>query len=229
MALEGEPTRANNWAWNEGRAGVSNIGRSRGRRGVGRSRAGCYTVHEPAMSSWIILTYEDYAALPDDGKRCELHEGELSVTPAPGIRHQEILANLAVILIPYVKAHRLGRIFFAPTDCIMTNITVVEPDLVYVDNTRTALVSERAVEGAPTLAVEVISPSTGHIDRRRKMVLYAQHEVTFYWIVDPVARTIEALRLDTGAYRLDGRLEGGDPCALPPFPDLLLDPAAIWP
>jgi Uma2 family endonuclease len=185
-------------------------------------------MHGQAMTR-IVLTYEDYAALPDDGKRYELHEGELSVMPAPGIRHQDVLINLALILIPYVKAHRLGRIFVGPTDCIMTNITVVEPDLVYVDNTRTGLVSERAIEGAPTLAVEIISPSSGHIDRRRKMALYATHGVTFYWIVDPVARTIEAFRLDAGAYRLDGRLEGSEPRALPPFPGLLLDPAAIWP
>ena len=80
-------------------------------------------MHEPVMTR-IVLTYEDYAALPDDGKRYELHEGELSVTPAPGIRHQEILANLGVILVLYVKAHRLGRIFLAPTDCLMTNTAV---------------------------------------------------------------------------------------------------------
>ena len=185
-------------------------------------------MHEPVMTR-IVLTYEDYAALPDDGKRYELHEGELSVTAAPGIRHQEILAKLAVILVPYVEAHRLGRIFLAPTDCLMTDTTVVQPDLVYVDNTRSHLVSERAIEGAPTLAVEIISPSTGHIDRRRKMALYATHGVTFYWIVDPVTRAIEVFRLESGAYRLDSKLEGSEPRALPPFPDLLLDPAAIWP
>jgi Uma2 family endonuclease len=181
------------------------------------------------MSSRIILTYEDYAALPDDGRRYELHEGELSVTPAPGVRHQEILFKLAALLIPHVEAHGLGRMFIAPLDCIITDVTVVEPDLVYVDNSRTGLVSERAIEGAPTLAVEIISPSTGHIDRRRKMALYAKHGVTFYWIVDPVAGTIDAHRLDVGAYRLEARLEGPEPRALPPFPDLRLDPATIWP
>jgi len=184
-------------------------------------------VHEPAMTR-IVLTYEDYAALPDDGKRYELHEGELSVTPAPGLRHQDILVNLALILVPHVKAHRLGRMFVAPTDCIMTNITVVEPDIVYVDNSRSTLLSERAIEGAPTLAIEIISPSTAHIDRRRKMALYAKHDVTFYWIVDPVALAIEVFRLESGAYRLDSKLEGSEPRALPPFPDLLLDPTAIW-
>jgi Uma2 family endonuclease len=50
-----------------------------------------------------------------------------------------------------------------------------------------------------------------------------------HWIVDPDARTIEAYRLEGSAYRLAGKLEGAEPRALPPFPDLLVDPATIWP
>ena len=181
------------------------------------------------MSSRIILTYEDYAALPDDGKRYELHEGELSVTPSPTTRHQLVIGNLYLILAPHVRATGRGQLFLSPLDCIMTNITVVEPDLVYVDDSRRGLVSARAVEGAPTLAVEVLSPSTAHIDRRRKMALYAKHDVTWYWIVDPDARTIDVYRLQGDAYGLDVRLDGAEPRALPPFPDLPLDPTAIWP
>lgn len=177
----------------------------------------------------IVLTYEDYAALPDDGNRYELHEGELSVTPAPGRRHQQTLLRLALIMAPYVEARRLGELYVAPFDCIMTNITVVEPDLVYVDAERQRLLRERGLEGAPTLAVEIISPSTGRIDRRRKMDLYARHDVTWYWIVDPEPRTIEAYHLEDAAYRLVERLEGPTPIALPPFPGLALDPTLVWP
>jgi len=181
------------------------------------------------MTSRITLTYEDYAALPDDGKRYELHEGELSVTPAPGTRHQQILVNLTVILAPHVKRHGAGTVLIAPLDCIMSDITVVQPDLLYVDDSRRDIVSARGVEGGPTLAVEILSPSTTQIDRRRKMTLYAKHGVTWYWIVDPDARAIEVYRLHADGYRLDTRLEGSEPRALSPFPDLPLDPAAIWP
>jgi Uma2 family endonuclease len=177
----------------------------------------------------IVLTYEDYAALPDDGKRYELHEGELSVTPAPGTLHQQVLLNLALKLAPHVRAHTRGELFIAPFDCIMTHVTVVEPDLVYVDEGRRPLLSERALEGAPTLAVEILWPWTSHIDRRRKMALYARHDVEWYWIVDPGARTVDAYRLEGEAYRLDARLDGPTPRALPPFPGLFLDPAAVWP
>jgi Uma2 family endonuclease len=176
----------------------------------------------------VVLTYEDFARLPDDGKRYELHEGELSVTPSPSPRHQLIIGNLHLLLAPHVRASGRGQIFLSPFDCIMTNITVVEPDLVYIDDTRLPLLSERALEGSPTLAIEVLSPSSISIDRRRKLALYAAHDVTWYWIVDPEARTIEAYRLEGGAYRLDATLQGTEPRALPPFPDLPLDPATVW-
>src|SRR3954466_8614257 len=123
----------------------------------------------------IVLTYEDYAALPDDGNRYELHEGELSVTPSPSAGHQLVIGNLFLILAPHVRASGRGQLFLSPFDCIMTNITVVEPDLVYIDEARMALLSERAIEGSPTLAIEVLSPSSIRIDRRRKLSLYAAH------------------------------------------------------
>jgi len=176
----------------------------------------------------VTLTYADYAALPDDGLRYELHEGELSVTPAPGVRHQRVIGNLHVILREHVQARRLGEVLLAPTDCIMSDITVVQPDLVYVAAAHGDRISERAIEGAPTLAIEVVSPSSERIDRRRKLALYAKHEVAYYWIVDPVARAIEAHVLGEGTFRLAARLAGDAAATLPPFDDLPLDPAAVW-
>jgi Uma2 family endonuclease len=110
-----------------------------------------------------------------------------------------------------------------------SNVTVVQPDLIYLDEVRALLLSERALEGSPTLAIEIVIPSTAHVDRTVKMALYANHDVPWYWIVDPAARTIETYRLEVGAYRLDAALAGDAPRALSPFPDLPLDPAAIWP
>jgi Uma2 family endonuclease len=176
----------------------------------------------------VILTYADYAALPDDGRGHELHEGELSVTPSPGTRHQRVSINLGYILFQYVRAHQLGELFHAPTDCIMSDITVVQPDILFVDTQHASLVSERGIEGSPTLAIEVLSPSTVQIDRRRKAQLYASHGVAWYWIVDPVGREIEAYALEGGSYRMAARLAGVKPLALPPFDDLLIDPVGLW-
>lgn len=180
------------------------------------------------MAIRSVLTYEDYAALPADGRRYEIHEGELSVTPAPGTRHQEVKANLFDVMRHHVKERGLGKLFDAPTDCILAETTIVQPDIVFVDTGRLPIISERGIEGIPTLVVEVLSPSSAQMDRGSKAQLYARHTVPCYWIVDPRGRTIDAYTLVEGTYRLAARIEGNEPEALPPFPDLTLDPAAIW-
>jgi Uma2 family endonuclease len=176
----------------------------------------------------VVLTYEDYAALPADGRRYELHAGGLSVRPAPGSRHQEVSAHLFVVLYLHVKAERLGKVLAAPIDVILDQTTVVQPDIVFVVGQRLSIVSARGIEGPPSLAVEILSPSTLRIDRSVKLQLYAQHGVPHYWIVDPDARTIEAYALREGAFELVGRAAGGQPASLPPFPDLALAPASLW-
>ena len=118
--------------------------------------------------------------------------------------------------------------FDAPTDCILANITVAQPDIAFVAAQHASRISERAIEGAPTLAVEILSPSTEEVDRHRKRELYARHGVAHYWIVDPIERTIEAHTLEHGIYRISARLAGDLPVALSPFDDLVLDPAVIW-
>jgi len=181
------------------------------------------------MSPRVILTYKDYEALPADGRRYELHEGELSVTPAPSPRHQRISGNLNEILRQHVKARGLGEVFYAPIDCILSETTVVQPDLVYLDTTRLSIVSDRGIEGPPTLVVEILSPTTTLIDRSTKLQLYARHGIPYYWIVDPESRSVEMYTLSEGGYQLATRAAGPEAVFLPPFPDLALVPASLWP
>jgi len=176
-----------------------------------------------------LLTYEDYVALPNDGRRYEVHDGELSVTPAPGTRHQRVIGRLFRLLSDHVDAHQLGEVFVSPITVILADTTVVEPDLVYLDPSRAGLVNARGIEGAPTLAVEVISPSTPRIDRVTKLRVYARYRVPFYWIVDPQARTVEAFEHTEDGYRLVITARGAAPTSMPPFPDLALVPDSLWP
>lgn len=176
----------------------------------------------------LVLTYRDYAALPEDGHRYELHDGALSVTPAPGTRHQRISREFLSVLHQHVNADGLGEVLSAPLDVILSDVTVLQPDLVYIDRTRAHVVSERGVEGPPTLVVEIISPSTETIDRVTKAHLYARHEVPYFWLVDPKARTIEAFRLEGGGYALVTRAAGDAEVVLPPFNDLVLRLADLW-
>jgi Uma2 family endonuclease len=180
------------------------------------------------MATRVVLTYADYAALPADGRRYELHEGELFVTAAPRPRHQEIVGNLYVLLGHHVRRHHLGKVFLSPIDVILADITVVQPDLVYLDAGRLELVSERGIEGAPSLVVEVQSPSTVSVDRGVKLQLYARYGVSRYWVADPDTRVIESYLLAGRAYEAGPRLEDATPLALPPFLDLPLDPADVW-
>jgi len=90
-------------------------------------------------------------------------------------------------------------------------------------------VSGRGIEGAPTLVVEILSPSTTLIDRSTKRQLYRRHGVPYYWIVDHEARAIEAYQLSAGDYQLVTRASGPSAVSLPPFPDLSLVPASLWP
>jgi Uma2 family endonuclease len=176
-----------------------------------------------------ILTYRDYEALPADGRRYELHDGELSVTPAPGTRHQRVSSALFSILKAHVTARGLGEVLYAPIDVILADTTIVQPDLVYLDPTRAHLVSDRGIEGPPTLAIEILSPSTTPTDRGIKANLYRRYGVPYYWIVDADGRTVEAYGLAEGRYALLGRVAGAGPVSLPPFPDLAFVPASLWP
>jgi len=185
------------------------------------------------MTARVALTYQDYVALPNDGKRYEIHDGELSVMTAPTALHQILLLNLAMTLDAHVRERRLGLVMVAPLDVILSDrpseTTILQPDVVYLDNPCLEALHMRGVEGPPTLVVEILSPSTAVIDRTRKRELYARYGVSYLWFADPDTREIEAHVLDAGAFRLARRVSGTQPVDLPPFTDLGLVPSSLWP
>jgi len=106
-----------------------------------------------------------------------------------------ISRNLFTVLHLHVSTKGLGEVLYAPLDVILSESAIVQPEIVYLDRARLGAISRRGIEGAPTLVVEVLSPSTTLIDRSTKWQLYARHGVPFYWLADPEARAIEALVL----------------------------------
>ena len=152
----------------------------------------------PPQGSW---TYEDYAALPDDGLRYEIVNGVLVMAPAPTPEHQDIVGEIYVALRAYVKLAGLGRVFMGPLDVQLSPENTFQPDLVVLLNAHLERVTEKKISGAPDLAVEIASPSTAAYDRLTKYEKYAQAGITEYWIVKPTRRTVEVLVLENGEYR----------------------------
>lgn len=171
------------------------------------------------------ITYEHYRHFPDDGKRYEILDGQLHMAPTPSPRHQYASKNLRRILEDYFEADRDYVVFNAPLDVILADDDVVQPDLVVAARPQ---ISDRGVEGAPLLLVEVLSPSSIPLDRRAKAARYQVHGVPHYWIVDPAARTLECLRLEGHAYQLDVSGKQDDPVVVPAFEGLTIALASLW-
>ena len=174
------------------------------------------------------LTYQDYVELPEDGRRYEILDGELDVSPSPKVLHQVILGNLFSALDGHARERSLGRVLLAPVDLILSDTNVVVPDLVFVSPERASIITERAVEGSPDLVVEILSPSTRRKDRSTKASLYARFGVRCYWIIDPDERTFEGFELEGAAYRLVTRRQGDETVRAEPFPNLSIALPTLW-
>jgi Uma2 family endonuclease len=136
------------------------------------------------------LTWDDLQELPDDGRRYELVDGVLLVSPAPVPLHQIVITNLVVALHPVLPKDCC--VLSAPVDWHISKHTVFEPDVVIV---RKPDPEARYVEEAPLLAVEVLSPSTKLRDLGLKRRCYGDAGLPWYWIVDPKKPRLTVLRL----------------------------------
>ena len=154
------------------------------------------------------LSYEDLASLPqDDGLRHELIDGELYVSPAPGLRRQDVVAALVTALRLYARDHG-GRVLPAPTEVMFASDTIVQPDVAFLSSDRASrLTEDRFVDVVPDLLVEGSSPTTRRLDLIKKCNLYEREGVPEYWFVD-----LDADQVDV--HRLDGSGHYGQPASL---------------
>lgn len=152
-------------------------------------------------------TYADYAALPE-GAPYQLIDGELVMTASPNTQHQRIIKRLLRVMDAFVEENSLGEVFVSPVDVYLSEADTPVPDLVFVAEERLGIVGAQKIEGAPDLVVEVLSPSTGYYDLRKKKRLYAEAGVAEYWIVDPIEESVEVHVNTGGAFDLHERAEG---------------------
>ncbi len=141
-----------------------------------------------------LLTIADWDAMPyGDGNRYEIIEGELFVSCAPGLTHQMVSDNLLVEIRSFLKTNPIGKVVSTP-GLILSNTSGVIPDLVYFSHEqRESIVIDDRLHGPPALVAEILSPGSTNTKRDRiaKLQLYAKHNVTEYWIIDPLAMTLE--------------------------------------
>jgi Uma2 family endonuclease len=142
------------------------------------------------MAAPIYYTADMVRVLPDDGNRYEVVRGELLVTPAPRLWHQEIVLRLAEALREYLRRQPAGHLLCSPADISWGPDTLVQPDL-FVAPLEQARTLDWARITELLLVAEVLSPSSRRADRFTKRSEYQRRGVSVYWIVDPDERQVE--------------------------------------
>jgi Uma2 family endonuclease len=162
------------------------------------------------------FTVADLEGMPDDGRRYELIDGELLVSPAPGWPHQEATYTLYMLLR---KTCPPGlRVIGAPFAVRPDKFNELQPDVIVARYTD---LTERDLPGPPLLAVEVISPTSRLRDASLKKAVYARLGVPSFWLIDPDPDqpALTAFELAGPAYRQEAHAAGDTPwTASRPFP-----------
>jgi Uma2 family endonuclease len=174
------------------------------------------------------MTALEFLALPPDGIRNELVHGEVVLSPSPNYDHGYAVIELIGILNPFIKSRQMGQLYtdldsyFGPED-------VRRPDLLFFSRDRLhVLAGTKKPEAPPDLCIEVLSPSNAGYDRTDKFDLYQAANVPFYWIVDPMERTLEAYKLVNDTYIRSGHGTGAEVLNLPPFEELPIPLSSLW-
>lgn len=159
-------------------------------------RAEPNVMHMPkAAEHW---TREQVWALPDDGRRYELIDGELVVTPAPGNRHQMPVTILCARVFNALvqAADSRAQLLLSPADLRLSEEEILQPDLfIYQTESGRPLRDWREITSL-LVAIEILSPSTARYDRGLTRLRYQRARVPEYWIVDLDGRVVERWRPD---------------------------------
>jgi len=176
----------------------------------------------PQLAQHLKWTYSDLLLFPDDGKRHELIDGEHIMSPSPFTKHQRIVVNLCAAIKIFLKDHPIGEVFVAPMDVVLSDIDVVEPDLLFIASEHASIITEKHIMGAPDLVVEIISAGSRKTDEIIKRKLYEQFGVKEYWIVDPELESVKVYRWQsTGFVRAEElSVESGSTLTTPLLPTL---------
>ncbi len=178
-----------------------------------------------------LQTYDDVLALKTE--RAELLAGEIVLSPSPSPAHQAALMLVgAELLGPFQRGRGgPGGWWLIPdVDVSFGAHDVVRPDLSGWRKDRVPnFPGVRPVRVRPDWVCEMLSPGSAALDQGEKKSLYAKSGVPFYWIVDPLNRTIVVLALRDGAFEVVA-VVGDQGCArLVPFDEIELELDSMFP
>ncbi len=165
----------------------------------------------------------DYWQL-EEGAPYELLRGRLIMSPCPTPLHQVILGQLYLVF-DEIENRTGGLCLMAPMDVVLSDDTILQPDLLFVSQERRSIITKHIV-GPPDLAVEILSPATGRRDKTEKLDLYAKYGVAEYWIVDPATQVFEFLLLKEGSYVIQQQPD--DHYRSPHLPEIEINLATFW-
>lgn len=146
------------------------------------------------------VTYDDYARMPEDGKRYEVADGTLELLSAPTPKHQVISTQMLTMLTNSCQSDYI--VFASPVDLILSATEVRQPDLIMVHRGRIGIITRRGIEGIPDLVAEILSPHSVKRDKQKKLKVYADYRIPEYWIVDPANAALEQYLLADDKYEL---------------------------
>ncbi|MBD1366964.1 Uma2 family endonuclease [Mucilaginibacter sp. ZT4R22] len=147
-------------------------------------------------------TVEDYMLL-EEGAPFQLINYDLVMSPSPIPLHQVISIRFSNALVNFLDAtENNGFIVAAPMDVKFDEGNVLQPDILYVTESRAAEIVKTRVEGAPDLVVEILSPSNAYYDLRQKKDIYEKYGVKEYIIIDPIQENAEVYILKDEVYFL---------------------------
>lgn len=142
--------------------------------------------HRYTVAEYLTWTEEE---------RWELINGvAYNMSPAPAIKHQIIAGEIFVRLKEKLRG-KPCQAFIAPVDVVLSDRDVVQPDIIVICDP--IKITEKNIQGAPDLVVEVLSPGTATKDLREKKALYERTGVREYVLVDPLEDYVQAFRLNT--------------------------------
>jgi Uma2 family endonuclease len=158
----------------------------------------------PAISERVRWTVSDLEGFPENGNRYEIIDGELFVTRAPHLDHQDSAGALYAKLLNWSVQSKLGKPFFTP-GVIFSAEDAVIPDLIWISHERKSRIVDDAghLTAAPEIVIEVLSSTAKDKkrDQETKLKLYSVQGVLEYWIVDREEQTIAVYRREEGVLK----------------------------